>query len=166
MNEDLKELAALQPETQFVVVKGESFEIKPFLFRNMFKVLSHISNMVDSLDLVPNPYEDPMVAYTKQIIKLLGNHGEDIIGIMSVATGKPSSYFDDITSEEGIELAAAIWKINQDFFARKLQPKLESMGLVAKETSQDSQLEREKNISQSETTEVQNQEVQVAENQE
>lgn len=143
MTEDLKELAELQPESTFVVVKGHSFEIKPFKFRHMFKVLNHISNMVEDISLMQNPYEDPALAQTKQFLKLFGNHEEDVLGIMALAIGKPINFFEDAEIEEGFELASTIWKINQDFFVRKIQPKLEALGLKTKE-SQDSPSEKEK----------------------
>jgi len=121
MTEDLKELAELQPESKFVIVKGESIEIKPFKFRHMFKVLNHISNMIDDV----NEYEDQ----TKQLFKLFGKHEEDVLGIMALAISKPLNFFEDLDTEEGFDLAATIWKINQDFFVQKIQPKLEALGL-------------------------------------
>ncbi|HNC59282.1 MAG TPA: hypothetical protein PLP33_27895 [Leptospiraceae bacterium] len=130
MNEELNELAELQPKTTFVIVGGESFEIKPFKFKHMFAVLNHLSNIVTDV----NPYEDQMV----QLFRLLGKHPEDVLGIMSLAVGKPTSFFDDIDTDQGIELAAKIWEINQDFFVRKVQPKLERLGLYVSQSDQKS----------------------------
>ncbi len=121
MTDDLKELQELQPQSQFIIIKGESFEIKPFKFKHMFSVLNHISNMIDEV----NPYEDQ----TKQLFKLLGKHPEDVMGILALAIGKPLSFFDDVDTEQGIDLAILVWKINQDFFVQKVQPKMKSLGL-------------------------------------
>lgn len=131
MTEDLKELAELQPQSSFVIVKGTSYEIKPFKFRHMFAVLNHISNMIDDV----NPYEDE----TKQFFRLVGKHSEDVLGIMALAINKKIDFFDDIETEEGLDLAATIWKINQDFFVQKVQPKLEALGLNMVKTESQSQ---------------------------
>lgn len=152
MTEDLKELAELQPASSFVVIKDHSFEIKPFKFRHMFAVLNHLSHMVEDISLIQNPYEDPALAQTKQLLRLFGNHEEDVLGILAIAIGKPVSFFDDVDMEEGFELASVVWRINQDFFVRKIQPKLEALGL--KSLSQDDSLsEKEKSTLPTDTTE-------------
>lgn len=130
MTEELKELAELQPKTTCVIVGNESFEIKPFKFKQMFSVLNHLSNMVTEM----NPYEDQMV----QLFRLFGKHPEDILGIMSIAINKPTSFFDELETDEGLEIAAKIWEINQDFFVQKVQPKLEKLGLYASPSAEKS----------------------------
>lgn len=150
MTEELNELAALQPESQFVIINDESFEIKPFKFRNMFKVLNHVSNMVGDI----NPYEDETI----QFFRLIGSHEEDVLSIMALAINKPISFFDNVDTEQGLELATVIWKINQDFFVQKIQPKLESLGIKVSQNQSDSQLEKEKNTLLTDTAETENQE--------
>ena len=81
MTDDLEELAVLQPESEFIVVKGISFEVKPFKFMQFMKVLKHVYNLVEDI----NPYDDQ----TKQVFRLFGEHPEDIIGILAIAIGKP-----------------------------------------------------------------------------
>ena len=136
MTDDLKELQELQPQSSFIIVKGESFEIKPFKFKHMFAVLNHISNMIDEV----NPYEDQ----TKQLFKLLGKHPDDVMGILGLALGgKPVSFFDDVDTEQGIDLAIMVWKINQDFFVRKVQPKMKELVLF-----QDLPEEQENSVSE------------------
>lgn len=136
MTDDLKELQELQPQSSFIIVKGESFEIKPFKFKHMFAVLNHISNMIDEV----NPYEDQ----TKQLFKLLGKHPDDVMGILGLALGgKPVSFFDDVDTEQGIDLAILVWKINKDFFAQKVQPKMKELGLF-----QDLPEEQENSVSE------------------
>lgn len=120
MNE-LAELEALQPLTRKITINNEEIEIKPYKFRQLFSALKHMSNMVADV----NTFEDQTV----QLFRLLGNHPEDVLGLMSLSTGKPVSFFDDISSEEGIDVVVAVWEVNKDFFVQKIQPKLKSLGL-------------------------------------
>lgn len=122
MEEELKELEALQPLSSIVNIKGIAVEVKPFKFRQLFMALKHVSNLVSEI----NTYEDQTV----QILRVLGEHPEDVIGLISLSSGQPITFFEDLDAEEGIDLALAVWTVNKDFFSQKIQPKLVKIGLL------------------------------------
>ena len=121
MNNDIQELEQLQPISANVVVNNETIEIKPLRFRQLLQALKYLSKMIEDV----NPYEDKEI----QMFKLFGNHPEEIVGLMSLATGKPIEWFDEIGTEDGIAIALEAFKVNKDFFSQKVQPLLEKAGL-------------------------------------
>lgn len=122
MTADLKELEALQPQIATVTINNEIIEIKPFKFKQFFAALKHLSNMIADV----NQYEDQTI----QLIRLLGEHPDDVVGLMALATGKPAAFFDTLDTDAGLDIAIAVWNVNKDFFGQKIQPKLVSLGLL------------------------------------
>ena len=115
-----KELDALIPEEVYVSVKGEQLQVKPFNFLNLLKVLKILFSMTESVSL------DLMDQYST--IKMVADHPDEVLRIFSYSTGKPVNFFDDsVTADEGAELVAQIYLVNQDFFVQKLRPRLEKL---------------------------------------
>lgn len=56
------------------------------------------------------------------LFDLIGDHGEDIIVALAVATGLPESELKDSEVDEAVSLAVSVMKVNADFFARRLMP--------------------------------------------
>lgn len=141
---DLTELQALQPETKTLTIKGEQIEVKPFKFKQLLSALKFLSNMISDI----NEYEDKTI----QLFRLFANHPDDVIGILSLVSNREAKWFDDIESEDGIELAIAAWTVNADFFAQKVQPKLEKLGLKGSP----SEVERKSELTDTEQTQTTN----------
>lgn len=118
---DLNELEKLVPEDVFVLVNGEKLSIKPFKFKPLLKVLKIVLKVADSGDLIG------VDQYT--IFRLLANNPDELMEVFVIATGKDIKFFDDINTDEGANLIAKIFKVNQDFFSKKVAPILEEMGL-------------------------------------
>lgn len=138
MNKDLKELATLQPLTKSVHIasQNETIEVKPLKFKQLLKALQLLNVMAGSVN-----YE----VDERNFIYLIAEHPDEIIDFLVLALGKDREYFDNIESDEGVELAVAVWQVNQDFFVQKLAPKLKAVQGESEEetqTSEDSQSEK------------------------
>jgi hypothetical protein len=62
------------------------------------------------------------------IMGLIADHGESIIDAASVASGIDRAVIEDAESDEMILLVATVMRVNADFFARRLLPKLREQG--------------------------------------
>jgi len=127
---DIKDLDTLVPDEVYVTIKGEQIEIRPFKFLNLLKVLKILFKMMEgfSLELLDQ----------FSIVKMLAENPDDMLKVFSLATGKPEKFFDDIDADEGVDVITTIYKTNQDFFVRKLRPKLEKLNALS--NSQESQM--------------------------
>lgn len=114
-----KDLEVLQPEQMFVEVDGEKVYVKPYTFGSLLKAFKHLSALYSSLQ------ENQSVE--QALMNALATHGEDVIALISLSTGKPVEYFDTIGSVEGLDLAVLTYKVNESFFAQHLVPKLQEL---------------------------------------
>jgi hypothetical protein len=57
------------------------------------------------------------------MISLFADHGEAIIAAVAAATGlSESAVGEECSLDEVVDLAAAVWEVNADFFALRLAP--------------------------------------------
>ena len=61
------------------------------------------------------------------LMKLVGDHGEEVTDIIVVAIGKPKDWVDELDLVNVLQLAAAIMQVNRDFFSQKLAPQLREL---------------------------------------
>lgn len=113
------DLEVLQPEEVYVEVEGEKVYVKPYTFGNLLKAFKHLSSLYNSL-------QDDLTV-EQLIMRALSQHGDDVIALISLSTGKPVEFFDTIGSVEGLELATLTYKVNESFFVQHLIPKLQEL---------------------------------------
>lgn len=118
------ELEVLQNDGEVVRVGDEDVHVKPFKFGQLLKALKYLANIGSS-------FGGEEISEV-QIIQALTAHTEDMLSLLALATGKDRAYFDNIESEEGVDLALAAWRVNQSFFTERLLPRLQ--GLTGTET--------------------------------
>jgi len=116
-------LEILLPEEQFIDVDGQKIFVSPYTFGKLPKVLRIIGRIQLALDAIQNGEGLNEV----QILQALGEHGEDIIALISLSTEVPVEDFEHIASDKGLELAIMTYKVNQSFFMKSLLPKIQEM---------------------------------------
>jgi uncharacterized protein DUF6631 len=121
--ESLDSLEILRPEDQFVQIGGDKIYVRPYSFGKLPKVLKRIGKIQGAMDA----FQQGGGLNEAQIIEALGEHGEDIIALISLATDIPIEMFDEIDSDVGVDLAIMAYKVNESFFVQKLLPKLQSL---------------------------------------
>lgn len=114
-----QDLEILQPEEMYVEVDGEKVFVKPYTFGNLLKAFKHLSTLYNSL-------QDGM-SVEQNIMRALANHGDDVIGLISLSTGQPAVFFDTLDAIKGLDLAVMTYKVNESFFAQHLVPKLQEL---------------------------------------
>ena len=114
-----KDLEVLQPEQTFVEIDGEKVYVKPYTFGNLLKAFKHLSALYSTL-------QDNQ-SIEQVLMRALSTHGDDVIGLISLSTGKPVEYFDTIGAVEGLDIAVMTYKVNESFFVQHLVPKLQEL---------------------------------------
>jgi hypothetical protein len=128
---ELTDLQQIFPLTKTVLVQNEQVEVKPYKFRQILKAFGYLSEIVAELGYIPDITNAAVAAVF--ILGALGKHPDEIIGLLKLATNRDDSFFDEISAEEGLDLAMATWEVNKDFFTQKLKAKIESFGLLPPE---------------------------------
>ena len=116
------DLASVFPATKVVNVNGRDIEISPFKFKVLLKVLNHVNNLFSDSGFLDQ--------YTliQTLLRGVSQHPDDVIGILKLATGiTEDSFYDEISSADGVNLILATWEVNKDFFSQKLGDKLKNL---------------------------------------
>lgn len=122
------DLEILQPEEMFVEVDGENVYVKPYTFGNLLKAFKHLSALYSTL-------QDEL-SVEQTIMRALSTHGDDVISLIGLATGKPVVFFDTLDAVKGLDLAVMTYKVNESFFAQHLVPKLQELFPSALQTEE------------------------------
>lgn len=109
--EELEVLSAIG-ETVTLSTK-EQVEVRPYTFLQFAKALKHITSMTDV-----------MQGDNLDILRAFAEHADSVVDLIQLATGKSINWFESLMMDDGIELAMATYRVNSDFFERKVMPKL------------------------------------------
>lgn len=107
------DLKTLLPESLTVDAGGQTFTIGPFTFGQLPGVLKHVGALIGAIN-----------GESLDLSALSEAGGESIIALVMIATGKPREWFDALPADEGIALMQAVLEANEDFFSRRLLPRL------------------------------------------
>lgn len=116
------DLESVFPESRTFNINGRTIEIAPFKFKVLLKVLQHVNNLFTDMGYLDQ------YSILQTLLKGVSEHPDDLIGILKLATGvTEESFYDEITSAEGVELIIATWEVNKDFFSQRLGDKLKNL---------------------------------------
>ncbi len=113
-------LEILQPEEQFVEINGDKIFVKEYSFGKLMKAIKHLAKLQHLLAGTITQLED-------NLLLALSDCGDDVIGLISLATDIPVEFFDDIPADKGLDLAVMTYKVNESFFVKNLLPKLQEL---------------------------------------
>lgn len=118
--ESLADLKILQPEENFILVGGSPVFVKPYTFAKLLKALKYLNNLAGILQTREDGLEP-------SLLEAFSKHGDDVLGLLALATDKPLEFFDELDAGIGLDLAILTYKVNESFFSEKLIPKIESL---------------------------------------
>jgi len=114
-----------------VEVAGEIIVVKPFKWKNSLKAIPVIGDMISQLtvnsDVIikilqnaenANTNTEAVVALINLASSLNEVVLEDISKIIQLGTNLTNKAMDELTTEEGIDLSLAVYKVNKSFFMK------------------------------------------------
>ena len=113
----MSEIDILYPEGKTVVASGESITVKPLKFGQIPKASLLLRPVVGKVAAAFS--EGTAVA---SWVDVLADGGEELLLAMAWAINKPRDWFDEVSVDEGVELARALYEVNADFFTKKVMP--------------------------------------------
>lgn len=113
-------LDAIEPECEVVTVGAREVEVRPLTVGALPAFVRAIRPVLPSVNAVLADVDGTTVT-EGQIVELLGE-SEAVIEAVCVATRVERAWLDEQTLDALVVLAAAVFKVNSDFFARALVP--------------------------------------------
>ena len=70
---------------------------------------------------VVRPYADAISA-EPDWLDLLARHGNGVLELLALTTRRERAWVDDLSLDDAVQLAAAVFEVNADFFVRRVVP--------------------------------------------
>lgn len=115
-------LKVLDPVETLIEVQGDPFKIQQFKFRESLKVLDIIKRHPNAIpfDLIDGNVDDDQ-ALSKILLSAF-EAGDAISEIIQLHLKKDDQWMDNLSLDDALKIALAIFKVNLDFFYQKLLP--------------------------------------------
>ena len=104
----------LFPEEE-VELGGEKFNISPFTFGQIPKVVKRLKNVAGVLD------QEDFGSITS-MMELLIQGGDDIIELVALVLKKDKEWVEELNQEDAIKAISIIITSNHDFFVKRILP--------------------------------------------
>jgi hypothetical protein len=101
------------PEPVVVTLAGTALELTPIRLGELPRFLAVVRPMAE--ELVGDP----------DWITLLGRHGESVLDLLSITTRRERAWVNDLSLEDAVLLAAAVFEVNADFFVAHVVPAIQ-----------------------------------------
>lgn len=127
MTEELDKLFPIKPQT--VAIQGAEYPVKKITVSIMASVNILTDKAYAAIDLENIETEVDVAAVTASAIAALIDDGEiqrRLETVIAALTGIKPETFKDLSIEDLVDLIVKIVKVNKDFFAMRLAPKMRS----------------------------------------
>ena len=117
----MSEMDAIAPRPVAVAYRGKTYDLRPLTVGATPEIVRLARPVVDALLLGESADE---AGFVGTLMDLIGMHGEAIFRAVSLASGVAE---DDLRAgelDEFVALLLAVWRLNRDFFSRRLAPLL------------------------------------------
>lgn len=106
----MEDLNILAPEPAMVEIAGSRIEITPLRVGEFPAMLRAIRPFAEQLAGEPD------------WLALLAEHGEALLDALSLACRRPREWVDGLDLDDALQLAAAVFEVNADFFVARVAP--------------------------------------------
>ena len=98
------------PAPVVVTLAGTALELTPIRLGELPRFLVVVRPMAEELGGDPD------------WIALLGRHGESVLDLLALTTRRERAWVNDLSREDAVLLAAAVFEVNADFFVAHVVP--------------------------------------------
>lgn len=99
------------PPTPVVVqLASGSLELTPVRLGELPRLLAIVRPLADVLSAEPD------------WLALFGQHGNALLELLTLTTRRERAWVDDLSLDDAVQLAAAVFEVNADFFVHRVVP--------------------------------------------
>ena len=112
----MSDLERVMPQPVSLELHHETIQLLPLK-------VGQIPGFVRALSAVLKQVEGSEIDW----LLLVGERGDEMLEAVSIASGKPRAWVDELAADEALLLAAKLVEVNADFFTRQVLPKLDNL---------------------------------------
>jgi hypothetical protein len=101
------------PVPRVVTVAGTALELTPIRLGELPRLLAAVRPLAADLSVEPD------------WLALLARHGEAVLELLTLATRRERAWINDLSLEDAVQLAAAVFEVNADFFVGRVVPAIQ-----------------------------------------
>ena len=101
------------PAPVVVTLSGIALELTPMRLGELPRLLAVVRPLAD--DITGDP----------DWIALLGRHSESVLDLLAITTRRERAWVNDLSLEDAVLLAAAVFEVNADFFVAHVVPAIQ-----------------------------------------
>ena len=101
------------PAPVVVTLSGIALELTPIRLGELPRLLAVVRPLAD--DITGDP----------EWIALLGRHGDSVLDLLALTTRRERVWVNDLSLEDAVLLAAAVFEVNADFFVAHVVPAIQ-----------------------------------------
>lgn len=104
------------PAPVVVTLSGVALELTPIRLGELPRLLAVVRPLAEEITIDPD------------WMALLGRHGDAVLDLLAITTRRERAWINDLSLEDAVLLAAAVFEVNADFFVRRLAPSIAQVG--------------------------------------
>lgn len=112
MSETTGDFQAFPPVPRVVTVAGVAVELTPIRLGELPRLLAVVRPLAEAFSSDPD------------WMALLERHGEAVLDLLALATRRERAWINDLSLDDAVQLAAAVFEVNADFFVRRVAPSI------------------------------------------
>ena len=101
------------PVPKGVTVAGTALELTPIRLGELPRILAAVRPLAADLSAEPD------------WLDLLARHGEAVLELLAITTRRERAWINDLSLEDAVQLAAAVFEVNADFFVGRVVPAIQ-----------------------------------------
>ncbi|MEW5771069.1 MAG: hypothetical protein AB1831_11995 [Pseudomonadota bacterium] len=98
------------PEPVVVTLSGTALELTPIRLGELPRLLAVVRPLAEEITSDPD------------WMALLGRHGDAVLDLLAITTRRERAWINDLSLEDAVLLAAAVFEVNADFFVGRVVP--------------------------------------------
>lgn len=101
------------PVPKVVTVAGTALELTPIRLGELPRLLAAVRPLAADLSVEPD------------WLDLLARHGEAVLELLAITTRRELAWINDLSLDDAVQLAAAVFEVNADFFVGRVVPAIQ-----------------------------------------
>jgi len=98
------------PSPVVVTLSGGALELTPIRLGELPRLLAVMRPLASELSADPD------------WLPLLGQHGDSMLDLLAITTRRERAWINDLPLDDAVQLAAAVFEVNADFFVGRVVP--------------------------------------------
>ena len=113
MTQTSTDFQTFPPVPKVVTVAGTTVDLTPIRLGELPRLLAAVRSLAADLSAEPDWFD------------LLARHGEAMLDLLALTTRRDRSWVNDLSLDEAVTLAAAVFEVNADFFVGQVVPAIQ-----------------------------------------